>query len=94
MGHDQFMECIPDAIPRDLEMPRPFGLGPIRMSGYMTAHRFPLQFTRPLRARTLVRHTAWLEPPIHADLTHLEPPSRVGLAATAAHNIHHPLTQI
>lgn len=94
MGHGQFVECMPDAMPGDLELPRPFGLGPIRMRGDMTAQRFPIQFTRPLRARTLVRHPAGLEPAVDASLTHLASPSCLGLAAPTADTIHHPLTQI
>lgn len=94
MGHGQFVECMPDAVPRDLEMPRPFGLGPLRMRGNMTAQCFPIQFTRPWRARTRVRHTAGLEPAGDAGLPHLESPSGLGLAAPTADNIHHPWTQV
>ena len=94
MGHGQFMECIPDALPGDLEMPRPFCLGPIRMRCDMLAQRVPIQFTRPLRAGTLVADATGLEPAIDARLTHLEPPSRFGLATPTAPKIHHPLTQI
>ena len=94
MGHGQFVESIPDAMPGDLEMPCPFCLGPIRMRCHMTAQRFPIQCTRPVRARTLVHHTAGLEPAVDAGLTHLESPSGLGLAAPTADKLHHPLAQI
>ena len=60
----------------------------------MTAQCFPIQFVGPSWAGALVRHTAGLEPAVDAGLAHLEPPSRLGLAATAPYKIHYPLAQI
>ncbi len=75
-------------------MPCPLRLGLIRMDVHMTAQRVPIQVAGPLWAGTLVRHLAGLEPPVDAGLADLESPSRLGLAATTANKIHHPLTQI
>ncbi len=81
-------------MPGHLEMPRPFRLCPIGMSLHMTAHLLPIQLVGTARTGALVGYAARLEPPVHTGLTHLEPPSRFGLAAAAAHTIHHPLTQV
>jgi hypothetical protein len=75
-------------------MSRPFRLCPIRMDFHMPTQGFPIQLARPLWAGAFVRHTAGLEPAIHAGLADLEPPSCLGLAATAPDKIHHPLPQI
>ncbi|MFO0779435.1 MAG: hypothetical protein U0223_17745 [Nitrospira sp.] len=75
-------------------MPRPLRLCPIGMDFHMTAQGIPLQLVGPLWARTLVRHAPGLEPAVDAGLTDLEPPSRLGFAATAPDKTHHPLTQI
>ena len=75
-------------------MPRPLRLCPIWMDVHMTAQGFPIQFMGPLWAGALIRQAARLEPAVHAGLTDLESPSCFGLAAPAAHTIHHPLTQI
>lgn len=37
MGHGQLVECVPDAMPGDLEMPCPLRLCLIRMDVHMTA---------------------------------------------------------
>ncbi len=37
MGHPQFAQRVPDTVPGDLEMPRPFRLCPIGMVLHMTA---------------------------------------------------------
>lgn len=79
-------------MPGYLEMPRPLRLCPIGMGFDMTAHLLPIQLVGTAMAWALVDHAARLEPAVHAGLTHRKPPSRVGLAATAAHKIHHPLT--
>lgn len=79
-------------MPGDLEMSRSLRLCPIRMDFHMTTQGFPIQLVGPLWAGTLVRHAPGLEPAIHAGLADLEPPSRLGLAATAPDKIHHPLT--
>ncbi|MDC8449342.1 MAG: hypothetical protein LV473_13415 [Nitrospira sp.] len=60
----------------------------------MTAQLLPIQLVGTARAWALVGYAARLEPPVHAGFTHLESPSRFGLAATAAHKIHHSLTQV
>jgi hypothetical protein len=75
-------------------MPRPFRLRPIGMVRHMTAYLLPIQLAGPARARTLVGQAARLEPAIHTRLTDLEPPSRVGLAASIANKRHNPLAQI
>ncbi len=75
-------------------MPCPLRLCPIGMGFHMTAQLFPIQLVGTARAWTRVADAPGLEPPVHAGLTHLEPPSRFGLATTTAHKIHHPLTQI
>ena len=75
-------------------MSRPLRLCLIRMGFYMTPQGFPIQLARPLWAGAFVRHTTGLEPAIHAGLADLEPPSRLGLAATAPNKIDHPLTQV
>jgi hypothetical protein len=75
-------------------MSRPFRLGPIGMDFHMTAQCFPIQFAGSLWAGALVCHTAELEPAVDAGLAHLEPPSCLGLAATAPYKIHDPLAQI
>lgn len=94
MGDLQSVPCVPNAMARHLEMPRPFRLGSVGMSLHMTTQGFPIQLARPLWAGALVRHPAGLEPAIHAGLADLEPPGCLGLAATAPDEIHHPLTQI
>jgi hypothetical protein len=94
MGQCQFVECVPDAMPGHLEMPRPFRLCPIGMSLHMTAQLLPIQLMGTARAWALVGDAARLEPAVHAGLTHLKPSSRFGLAATVAHKIHHPLSQV
>jgi hypothetical protein len=75
-------------------MSRPLRLCPIGMGFHMTAQGFPIQFVGSSWAGALVRHAPGLEPAVDAGLAHLEPPSRLGLAATAPDKIHHPLTQI
>lgn len=75
-------------------MPRPLRLCPIEMGVHMTAQLFPIQLVETARAWTLVADATGLKPPVHAGLTHLEPPSRFGLATTTVHKIHHPLTQV
>jgi|CXWL01.1.fsa_nt_gi hypothetical protein len=75
-------------------MPCSLRLCPIGMSLHMTAQLLPIQLVRTARAWALVGDAARREPAVHAGLTHLEPPSRFGLAATATHKIHHPLTQV
>ena len=94
MGDLQSVQCVPNAMARHLEMPRPFRLGSVGMSLHLTTQGFPIQLARPLWAGTFVRHTAGPEPAIHAGLADLEAPSRLGLAATTPDKIHDPLTQI
>jgi len=94
MSDRQFSQRVPDAMPGDVEMPRPLRLCPIRMDFHMTEQGVPIQFVGPLWAGALVRQAARLEPAIHARLAHPELPSRLGLAATAPDKIHHPLAQI
>ena len=94
MGHLQAVEGMPNTMPGDLEMSGPFRLGLIRMDVHMTAQRVPIQFAGPLWAGAFVRPPAGLEPPVDAGLADLESSSRLGLAATTANTIHHPLTQI
>lgn len=94
MGHSEVVGCIPDAMPRHLEMPRPFRLCAIGMSGHMTVQVLPIQLARTARAWTFVDDAARLEPAVYAGLTHLEPPRRFGVAATTPYKIHYLLTQI
>ena len=94
MSDRQFSQRVPDAMPGDVEMPRPLRLCPIRMDFHMTAQGFPIEFVGPLWAGALVRQAPRLEPAIHTRLPHPESPSRLGLAATIPDKIHHPLTQI
>lgn len=42
-SHRQFVQRVPDAMPGDLEMPRPFLLRHIVMLFNMAAQRFPIQ---------------------------------------------------
>ena len=81
-------------MPRHLEMPRPFRLCSIGMSRHMTGQLLPIHIERTARIWALLSDATRLEPAVHAGLTHLEPPSRFGLSATATHKIHHPLTQV
>ncbi|WHZ29933.1 MAG: hypothetical protein OJF51_004735 [Nitrospira sp.] len=37
MGHPQLAQRVPDTVPGDVEMPRPFRLRPIGMGLHMTA---------------------------------------------------------
>lgn len=94
MGDLQAAQRVPDAIPGNLEVPRPFSLGLIRMDVDMTTEVLPIQLVGTARAGTLVGQAPWLEPAVHAGLPYLKPPSRFGLAATTTHKIHHPLTQV
>ncbi len=94
MSDRQSSQRVPDAMPGDVEMPRPFCLGAIRVFRYMTAQVLPIQLARTARAWTFVGDAARLEPAVHAGLTHLEPPSRFGLTATASDKIDDPLAQI
>ncbi|MBS0184032.1 MAG: hypothetical protein JSS39_16720 [Nitrospira sp.] len=75
-------------------MPSRFRLCHVVVRGNMTPQGLPIQFVCGVGPRTLVCQPTGLEPPIHARLAHLEPPSRLRLAPTTPDKIHHPLAQI
>ena len=94
MGHPRLAQRVPDTVPGDLELPRPFHLRPIGMGLHMIASLLPIQLAGPARAGTLVGQAARLEPAVHTRLTDLESPSRFGLAASTENKPHNPLAQI
>lgn len=71
-----------------------FRLRQVVMRGHVTPQCLPLQLVSGVRPRSLVHQSPWLAPPVHARLAHLEPPSRLRLAATTPDKIHPPLAQI
>ncbi len=75
-------------------MPGRFRLRQGVMRGDVTPQGLPIQLVGGVRPRSLVRQTTGFEPPVHAGLTHLEPPGCLCLASTAPDKLHHPLTQI
>lgn len=94
MAQSHLVQRIPDARARDPELSGRLRLRQVGMRGDMAPQGSPIQFVRGVRPRPLVRQPTRFEPPIHARLTHLEPPGGLRLASTSSNKRHDAQTQI
>src|SRR5688500_5212061 len=86
---------MPDTMPRNPEMARPFLLGAVRLLRDMRAQRLPVQPARSVRARPGIRQPIRHGGPVvHTAATDLETSRRCGLAAPTSDNLDNPFTQI